>query len=79
MAVPTTGSVTVQLVVTDSRGDSDSAYVTLAQGSSVYEFPPPAAEVHRGGGGVDSALLVVLGLLLAARLAQQRRGIMKRS
>jgi serine protease len=71
--VPFAGEVTVQLVVTDSSGESDSASVTLTRFSSDLEFPPPIQEVHRGGGSADATLLALLGMLLLARLSQRRR------
>jgi len=76
--VPFAGEVTVQLVVTDSSGDSDSATATLTRFSSALEFPPPVEEVHRGGGSADAALLALLGILLLARLSQ-RRGMAARN
>jgi serine protease len=70
--VPRAGDVTVQLVVTDSGGDSDSASVTLSRAGSDPEFPLPVDEVHRGGGSTDAVLLLLLGALLLARIAYRR-------
>ncbi|MEO6078695.1 MAG: S8 family serine peptidase [Steroidobacteraceae bacterium] len=59
---PTNGSYSVQLTVTDNRGSSDSAIVTVTGVGGSSTSPPPV--VDSGGGGE----LSILTLLLAAML-----------
>jgi len=70
--VPAQGTVTIQLVVTDSSGDSDQAEVTLTRYSAGSNSAPPVAEVRRGGGGLDGILLALLGLMLVGRMCHRR-------
>lgn len=72
VAVPFHGSVTVQLLVTDSSGDSDTALVTVTAGDADSSSSPPIAGVSRGGGSMDFAVLGMLCLLLFGRLASRR-------
>jgi serine protease len=72
VTVPTQGSVTLQLLVTDSSGDSDTAVVTITSGGADSSSRPPVASVSRGGGSMDFALLTMLCLLLLGRCASLR-------
>jgi serine protease len=74
--VPTQGSVTLQLAVTDNLGDSDTANVTLSASGGSSSAAPASTSVPRGGGAADGVLLLVLGTLLARR-ATQRRTLLK--
>lgn len=78
--VPATGTVGIQLQVTDSNGDSDTADVTLTHDSAVSSSPPPVTAIHRSGGGrLGPWSLALLFLLWLARrhialAARSRRG-----
>ncbi len=72
--VANTGSVDVQLRVTDSSGDSNVVTVTVS-GAPATAAPVPSS----GGGGSTSAGWVAALLLACAWLWRQRRAVLRRA
>jgi serine protease len=74
---PSTGSYTLQLVVTDNTGATDSAQVSVTAatsgGGTDSTNPPPTANGNSGGGAVSTLTLCALALLTFIAVRRRRR------
>jgi serine protease len=74
LAIPSCGSVTVQLTVTDDMGRTDAASVVSGQAPAAgATCPGPAAASSHGGGVFDPAALAVAVIGAAVAIGARRR------